>query len=723
MIKRIFLFLFFFSFTSLFYAKSIPVRVNGLEVKSESYVPMEVEWDEKWFSQCPTSVYHHGIARIAALFSTISYVDVEKAPKDNELYFAYKALGFKEADIEDNYILDYAAPVTGNNQAAYSIASRDIQTAAGTKKLVFIVLRGTPLSANEWISNVDVSDSTHKNTMIHEGFYQTMIKIHTSLIYYLLKKQINPDDAYFLITGHSRGAALANLLGATLEKEGIITGERLFVYTFAAPNVTQMPDYNSSEYDFIWNIVSAEDIVPSVPPNRNNWKWKKYGHIKVLSNYWNVDSKLYSDTYLPKVNQYFSQLLLREYAPFKNGPFIHVQVARVITTFYKTVESYYDGLLSLRNLAEKIFWKIFPDDVSEEALTATDKDSSQKEKKSALVSLLQQKANSNVGEGSFDYVKNAFVDMHACETYFSFLMALDENDCYSDLGSSQIVFDGSCNCAVYDDDGKLLAKVMDGSLNLYSLKIPVAGMPLLGSYVLGFPGNQNVNVIVYKDSIFPTIVSYKIEHYDAAGIFTGEEEKSHFYPQLNSIITFKAGQTTLNSSTINYQKSNYKSKKEIVNQYGLKQNIKFKIMPEFSISTEGIFSLGFRSGNQTLFATLLVDFATKTTNRSYGYSFGLGHQHSLFGKVFLDSEIFNRLIWTPVDVDGYLANVVPMSRISLSYKPRHSLHFFIASAFELHVEKFNDGAFDPLIRRNNMGEITINDRVNLNPSLQFGVRF
>ena len=123
---------------------------------------------------------------------------------------------------------------------------------------------------------------------------------------------------------------MANILGAKLDDEGVITGERLFVYTFAAPNVSQEEKTSNPKYNFIWNIINAEDIVPSVPPNRNNWKWKKYGQTKVIVNYWNSNPEKYLDDYLPRMNQYFKQMLLRNYAPFKNGPFVQIQISRLL---------------------------------------------------------------------------------------------------------------------------------------------------------------------------------------------------------------------------------------------------------------------------------------------------------------------------------------------------------------------------------------------------------
>ena len=719
---------------------TVTFPVNGLEVKAPEAIPISVEWNENWFYETKTNEYHHGIARIAALLSEISYVQVEKHPDTNEMINSYRALGVKDSDIEWNYTLDYTTPIMGNNQAAYSFAYKTTQTPEGIKKIVFVVLRGTPLSANEWLSNINVSDSTHKNLPVHEGFFNTVSGIHKSLIYFLLKNKISPEEAYFLITGHSRGAALANLLGASLENEGIITGERLFVYTFAAPNVTQEDSASDPRYNFIWNIINAEDIVPSVPPNRNRWKWKKYGQTKVLVNYWNTEPEKYLKTYLPRMNEYYSKFLLRDYAPFKNGPFLQIQVARILTSVYKNVESYYGRFFGLRSLAEKIFWKIFPTNSdssentsiisggqSDKTSPASHEQNPDKSKETEIqlplfLRLIQKNVNENT-DGGFEYVMHSFIDMHACETYLAWLLALDETESYSTLGSVEITIDQSYDCAVYDDDGNLLARVIDGSYQLYSLKIPFAGIPLPNKNVFGFPGNRNLNIVIYKDSLAPTILTYRLEHYDASGKLLELSEKQHFYPRIGRALAFKAGECTLNTKALNYTKLSKEETKQLNDTYNLDQTLKFKFQPEFSFSTDKIINLGFRTGSQSIFFTMLTDLFVSDSTHAFGLTAGLGHQQSLYGRIYLDIELLNHIIWTPEDQGEHFVDYVPGGRISISYKPRQRLQFFIAGLFDAHIEGLNDHAFLPIARKKNLSTITISDSLEFVPSLQFGIRF
>lgn len=111
---------------------------------------MEVplEFDERWFSQS-SFCYSHEIARLACFFSDSSYADVLGNRGGNLLKKNYSLLGIKEKDMEFHYNVDYSDSIWGNDQCAYSFASKEIDGADGKRNLIFLVVRGTPLNANE----------------------------------------------------------------------------------------------------------------------------------------------------------------------------------------------------------------------------------------------------------------------------------------------------------------------------------------------------------------------------------------------------------------------------------------------------------------------------------------------------------------------------------------------------------------------------------------------
>lgn len=726
--RLLLIFVFLLCQTFQAFAKTITFPVHGLKVATKKSVPIEMDWDESCFLDANPKVYNHKIARLSAMLSNISYVHVEKNPDTNEMLQSYQLLGFKKENICWHYNLDYSDPMAKNNQAAYSFAFKDIQTAQGTKKLVFMIIRGTPLSANEWQSNLDISDSTQKKVMVHEGFLSTCGIIKADFYKFLDENSIPKNDSYFLISGHSRGAALANLLGSILYDEQVITSDKVFVYTFASPNVSQEEKTEDEKYGFIWNIVNAEDAVPTVPPNRNNWHWKKFGNTRVIVNYWNTDPNTYNDDYYPRMNEYYKKLLLRDYSPFKSGPFFQSQAARMLTTVYSDVDNYYwQGLHFMAAIALNL---AFPDETKkkpepsedENATQPTEEEETEDQPEEIKVPFVLKPIRWDINrhfDSGFEYIINAAIDMHACESYLSWMLALEENELFSTLGSSEIVIDGAMDCAVYDDEGKLLLRIINGAIEIFSLRVPIGAMPLPYKNVLGFPANQKFNVILHKDSLIPTVLGYKIEHYDVAGKLISTSKKSHFYPYSNLSVRFVAGKDTFEKDTLDYEELTRKEAKPLVKKYALNENFKFKFEPEASYTLGRVFSLGTRIGAPVFYGTILGDFHSK---KSYGISTGIGHQHIIYGRLLFDSEVFARYTWTKID-DKKEFDIVPQARLSLAYKPLRRAHYFLAAVADIHIDGFNDDAFSKTARKSYFSSIRVNDKIRIQPTIQIGARF
>ena len=94
-------------------------------------------------------------------------------------------------------------------------------------------------------------------------FYRQTFSLPSSIRKELLidKKDVgDADEKVILITGHSRGAAIANILGTFFEASD---GFSSYTYTFATPNTTT--DKNASSYKTIFNIKNADDLIPYLP--------------------------------------------------------------------------------------------------------------------------------------------------------------------------------------------------------------------------------------------------------------------------------------------------------------------------------------------------------------------------------------------------------------------------------------------------------------------------
>ena len=78
-------------------------------------------------------------------------------------------------------------------------------------------------------------------------------------------------------------------------------------------------------------------------------------------------------------------------------------------------------------------------------------------------------------------------------------------------------------------------------------------------------------------------------------------EKQNMYPRTRHAIRFTAGSKTLEEDSLVLEKLAKNDTESLRRQFGLMQDKKFRIQPEFSYSTERILSLGFRLGCQDIY--------------------------------------------------------------------------------------------------------------------------
>ncbi len=140
-----------------------------------------------------------------------------------------------------------------------------------TKQIVAVVVRGTDGSIEEWSSNFDVGNPDSWDKECHKGFYTAEQRILKYINSYINDNIKSSSDITYWITGHSRGAAIANILAAEL----IDSNNEVFAYTFATPATTTNKLAEDSTYDSIFNIVNPSDIVAYLP--FSDWGFKRYG--------------------------------------------------------------------------------------------------------------------------------------------------------------------------------------------------------------------------------------------------------------------------------------------------------------------------------------------------------------------------------------------------------------------------------------------------------------
>lgn len=186
---------------------------------------------------------------------------------------------------QDGYqdVLSYNYEYPSDHTATYAVGHKKVLRNGVQQDLVAIIIRGT--NKDEWYGNMDVTGIMYDKTMKdHYSFRAGAQAIENTVYSYML--QHNLANTLLLVTGHSRGAAIANLVANDSkdpQKSISYKVHSTFAYTFATPNCTT--DTNLSR-DYIYNFCFLDDFVPQVP--LSEWGYSKYG-----TTYYAVAENLY----------------------------------------------------------------------------------------------------------------------------------------------------------------------------------------------------------------------------------------------------------------------------------------------------------------------------------------------------------------------------------------------------------------------------------------------
>lgn len=225
---------------------------------------VSAQWDDAWFLNNDSNVYNHDLATTSMALCGAAYSSGADARDALEKFgFTFtKSYNYGRALSEDDC-----------DSVCYTFGIKEIRNADGAESayLIAVVIRGTG-GNEEWYSNFNIGTSSD-----HLGFAKAERALMDDLEDYLVDARRGFPGAKsgnkFLVTGHSRGAAVANLLAARLSYSDYATAGNVYAYTFATPKVSTKA--TESGYTNIFNIVTGEDFVPQLPLTK--WSFKRYG--------------------------------------------------------------------------------------------------------------------------------------------------------------------------------------------------------------------------------------------------------------------------------------------------------------------------------------------------------------------------------------------------------------------------------------------------------------
>lgn len=182
--------------------------------------------------------------------------------------------GASYCDKFDYYIMNIGGPASGFelHDTIYDPRT-DLQGFVGTlnkTNSIYVVFRGSSSPLN-WIYDLELQQVSYESydcdgCMVHKGFYHSAINVQKQVLLYILSLKLKYPSYKIIVTGHSYGAAVSQLIAMEIIKQ--FPNVNVEVYNFGQPRI------GNTEYAFLvnqvlkvnWRFVHDKDIVPHVPP-------------------------------------------------------------------------------------------------------------------------------------------------------------------------------------------------------------------------------------------------------------------------------------------------------------------------------------------------------------------------------------------------------------------------------------------------------------------------
>ena len=266
------------------------VMFNAGHDDSKTDHPCPFTYSDEYFTQTGYN-YRQDLATVtmAMCFAAGNVADPARYKEGPaNLIDFFDQIGFKDFEANRDY-----TERPGRNTFGVGIANKVIYIDGEKYTVIGIGLRGCGYYA-EWAGDLNVGLEGD-----HTGFAICRDTALAFLKDYLAKHTEITGKVKLWCTGYSRGAAVANLLAARVNKElPGLERENVFVYTFATPVALGPQDYPDLQQDYdnnhnadgslkeswgesnIFNIISSGDIVPHLLPEE--WSFHRNGNDRFL---------------------------------------------------------------------------------------------------------------------------------------------------------------------------------------------------------------------------------------------------------------------------------------------------------------------------------------------------------------------------------------------------------------------------------------------------------
>lgn len=271
----------------------VPSYYSGIMHSGDYVYPVSFSFKETDLITRDPTVYYKDFSKMGIVLATdiyetsrIEFTNKKSPSANNDKLTVFETLGFSDAEFHE---AGNGAVEDLRDTENFVISHKAVQYNNEDYELFILSLRGTD-SVTQWTSNFDVgSDTTEYYTITgthsdwtnkkeHKGFSVAAKRVDALVQSYIAAHTTTGAKKIIYLTGHSRGAAVANILGAKYETSGAF--EKTFTYTFAAPYTTTIDEADNT-YKTVFNILNSDDAVVIMPPQQ--WGFRRYGITKKIS--------------------------------------------------------------------------------------------------------------------------------------------------------------------------------------------------------------------------------------------------------------------------------------------------------------------------------------------------------------------------------------------------------------------------------------------------------
>ncbi|MBQ7153348.1 MAG: hypothetical protein IJR83_05350 [Clostridia bacterium] len=173
----------------------------------------------------------------------------------------YETLGFTV--LEQRYFDQTGQDIT--QTCAYTIGRGTVTRGGIETQAYLITLR--PTAGVKWFANFNISPSRTDTSFVQEFL------LPANDVFLRAKELIGEEHPVIIVTGFSRGASCANVLGFLLD--AAYGSDDLYVYTFASPRTVTAEVAAQFPCPSIFNYVNSADPVAMIPPA--GWGLARFG--------------------------------------------------------------------------------------------------------------------------------------------------------------------------------------------------------------------------------------------------------------------------------------------------------------------------------------------------------------------------------------------------------------------------------------------------------------